>query len=333
MLKALSFCLLMALAVEPAGAENALQPVKGNLVNIGAGRRLNLVCTGKGTPTVVFLQGLGGAITSWRHVRGPISDLTRTCAYDRAGFGYSDASSLPSSGENVTDDLHALLHAAGITGRVILVGHSLGGLFATLYADKFGPEVAGLVLVDPSSATQFDYSFSPQAKETILADDRQFLQLLHTCETLTEQGALSSTTPHNCLPLPPNLAPDELDYLTSQITRPSYFKSGISEFENFNPMKNWTSIDGIEELKRARSFGNKPLIVLSADVRPSNPKFSDAENKGFADYIRHEHVALAGRSKRGELVVVPGARHDIQVDRPKAVIGAIRKVVLSAHGS
>src|ERR1700742_204571 len=133
-----------------------------HLVDIGGGRHLNMVCMGTGSPTVVFLQGSGSDITDWRKVREPVAVLTRECFYDRANLGYSDPSDKPTTAENVTDDLHALLRAAGIKTPVVLVGHSLGGLYATYYADKFLPDVAGLVLVDPSFAGQFDLALNPR---------------------------------------------------------------------------------------------------------------------------------------------------------------------------
>src|SRR5918993_4609257 len=63
-------------------------------------------------------------------------------------MGYSDPSPRPPNGDNMVDDLHRLLKAAGITGKVVLVGHSLGGFTVKLYARTYPQDVAGLVLVD-----------------------------------------------------------------------------------------------------------------------------------------------------------------------------------------
>ena len=48
-------------------------------------------------------------------------------------------------------DLHALLRAAGVPGPYVFGAHSLGGLFARLYASTYPEEVVGLVLVDAYS--------------------------------------------------------------------------------------------------------------------------------------------------------------------------------------
>ncbi len=146
-----------------------------NLIKIDGGQRLNFVCAGSGSPTVVFEQGSGENILDWHKVQAPVAAFTRACVYDRAGFGYSDASRRPTTAINVTDDLHALLRASQTKGPIVLVGHSLGGLFATLYADRFRSEIGGLVLIDPSFAGQFDYPLSDLAKLVVRADQSKFI--------------------------------------------------------------------------------------------------------------------------------------------------------------
>jgi hypothetical protein len=82
----------------------------------------------------------------------------RVCAYDRPGtLRYSDPPTLsdrsspaamPRSAQDVVGDLHALLAAAHLPGPYLLVGHSLGGLFARLYAQSYPDQVRAVVFVD-----------------------------------------------------------------------------------------------------------------------------------------------------------------------------------------
>jgi len=58
-----------------------------HLVDIGGGKRLNMICIGKGSPTVVFDQAWAGTILDWQYVQEDVSKLTCTCFYDRAGEG------------------------------------------------------------------------------------------------------------------------------------------------------------------------------------------------------------------------------------------------------
>ena len=55
---------------------------------------------------------------------------------------------MPRTAEEGVHEPHDLLDAAKIERPYVLVAHSLGGLFARLYASTYPGNVAGLVLVD-----------------------------------------------------------------------------------------------------------------------------------------------------------------------------------------
>jgi pimeloyl-ACP methyl ester carboxylesterase len=90
-----------------------------------------------------------------------VAETTRVCTYDRPGTyaeiaeeilpSRSDAIAQPRTAPQVVEELHALLKAAEVPGPYVLAAHSLGGLFARLYASTYRDEVVGLVLVDAFS--------------------------------------------------------------------------------------------------------------------------------------------------------------------------------------
>nr|WP_246457933.1 alpha/beta fold hydrolase [Saccharopolyspora gloriosae] len=98
------------------------------------------------------------------NVHDLVAEFTTSVLHDRLGLGWSDAVELPRTGAQVTDDLRELLRAANVPGPYVLVGHSLGGLHARLYAKRFPAEIAGLVLLDPTHEDIADYLPEQQAR-------------------------------------------------------------------------------------------------------------------------------------------------------------------------
>jgi pimeloyl-ACP methyl ester carboxylesterase len=87
-------------------------------------------------------------------VQPAIAETTRACAWDRAGFGFSDPSPERQTVDHTTNDLEQALVKGGIHGPYIVVGHSLGGYESLLFADRHPREVVRMVLVDPAYPDQ-----------------------------------------------------------------------------------------------------------------------------------------------------------------------------------
>jgi pimeloyl-ACP methyl ester carboxylesterase len=117
-----------------------------------AGFRLRIQCRGRGEPTVVIDAAAGRGLADWTDAVALLSSSTRVCAYDRAGVGGSDPGPKPRTASRKLAELRTLLAEAGIAGPFVVVGHSIGGLHAQLFARAQPGDVAALVLVDPSFA-------------------------------------------------------------------------------------------------------------------------------------------------------------------------------------
>jgi pimeloyl-ACP methyl ester carboxylesterase len=114
------------------------------------GRRLLVYRSGSGEPPVVFLAGAGTVGLDYLIVQEKAAQLSTSVLYDRAGSGWSDPVKLPRTLTQVTDELRELLRVASVPAPYLLVGHSLGGLYARHYAVRFPDEVAALLLLDPA---------------------------------------------------------------------------------------------------------------------------------------------------------------------------------------
>lgn len=135
----------------------AAYDAQGRLVDV-AGRSIYVDCRGAGSPTIVFEAGMGGTADGWGHVFPASVKRARSCVYDRAGLGRSEPRERHSAA-GVAADLRAALAAAGEKPPFLVVGHSLGGVYARVFGSAHADEVAGIVLVD---------SFNPDLFERIV---------------------------------------------------------------------------------------------------------------------------------------------------------------------
>jgi pimeloyl-ACP methyl ester carboxylesterase len=146
------FVLILAIAgmiyqTAATEADQRKYPPPGVLVNVG-GYKMHIHCMGEGSPTIILDHVSGGSSMDWALIQPKLAEQTRVCAYDRAGFGWSDFSPTPRTMEQQVHEVHELLQGANEQAPYILVGHSYGAGVVRVYAAKYPDEVAGMVLMD-----------------------------------------------------------------------------------------------------------------------------------------------------------------------------------------
>jgi len=279
----------------------------GTLVDVG-GRKMHIVCTGEGSPTVVLDSGLGDTYVSWRNVQPAIAKFTRVCSYDRAGLGYSDPSAQPRTSEVIAEELHALLHAAEIPPPFVLVGHSMGGYDVRVFASKFRNEVTGMVLVDSSHPDQ-ENRLPPEFKniEGTAIRESEFLEftmplgiprLLRLCED------------------DPRTRAAECNFRSA--------REGVAELKAIHQSAAQAGASG--------SLGDMPLIVLSHDPDKPSLEYPPDLARSINEAWEKMQQDLAHLSTRGLQLTAKGSSHYIQLDRPEMVVAAVRDVIaMAAH--
>ena len=153
------FALLLSVACGGYNPESRLVGVNGH--------QLNVRCSGEGTPAVVLISGLATDNHDWVEVEKQVSEFSQVCSYDRFGLGKSDHTDTTSTSQTAVDDLHTLISASGISGPMILVGHSYGGLIAQLYATQHPDKTFGVVLVDSLHAENLERAASVLGEQTM----------------------------------------------------------------------------------------------------------------------------------------------------------------------
>ena len=276
----------------------------------------------------MFESALGGSSLMWRHIQALASGFARACAYDRAGFGWSEAGPLPRTAGQIVAELAALLDAANIQTPIVLVGHSFGGLTARLFASRYPHRVAGLVLLDP--ACPEDWRVPSRERSALIGRATALcrhgrraarLGLTNVVVALVRLGALDVArrvgrvvsfgdfTPADEHVLVPagKLPADVLDVAVRSWTHARFFDALGSQIASIS--------QSARELPEADLAVPYPLVVISRGLD--------------ANLIEQDrHAALAATSASGQHLVAEGSGHWIPLDRPDLVIEAIRRTVL-----
>jgi pimeloyl-ACP methyl ester carboxylesterase len=327
----------------PALADRSLVPYADTTqaVRLSDGRRLNLLCMGQGSPTVILTAGAGDWSLTWSKVQPAVARMTRVCAWDRAGFGFSDPPAPPQAVDETTADLQAALKAGGIAGPYLLVGHSLGGYESLLFADRELGQVAGMVLVDPAFPDQLAAlgKAAPAQASYMLSLPNPLTGLFSKCSAAVKAGTLrpGGPDPDGCFrpQWPPSYPPELTDALDKRVAG----ASKETMLAAWDTMMFFGSPQLLEKNSKVtvnprRNYGAMPLIVLTrTEFQPplDYPPAARAEIAAEEAAWNQGHDELAALSRRGVNARVPGTGHYIHAAKPQVVVDAIEQVVREAR--
>lgn len=270
------------------------------MVDVG-GYRLHIYCLGpESGPSVVFDAGLGGFSLDWWHVQRALAGEVRACAYDRAGYGWSDPGPSPRVTEQIATELETLLQRAGVAAPYVLVGHSFGGYNVEYFAATNSSDTAGLVLVDASH---------PQQGERLPAVPRQ--------AEAQQQGTLVTFFDPRFLHAH---YPEDMWYaMGALMSSGKALRTQQRELREFS-----VSAAQVQEIGR---LPDVPLVVVTRGRRvwPETP-LGDALERTW----RELQVELATSIPGGRLVRAERSGHLVHLDEPELVAAAVRDVLAQA---
>lgn len=271
-------------------------PPPGQFVDLG-GHRLHYRLFGEGPVTFVLEAGGGEYGATWQGIEDELGAIGRVFAYDRAGMGWSEEGPHPRSISRLTEELHTALENAAIPGPYVVVGHSLGGAIATLFAMEYPEQVAGLLLLDPSHKDQVRRLPQPPAWQRMLVTQ------------------LTRTAPLGL----PNLVFDESDPVKTQAKHGRTFGAELR-----GAMQ---SAEDMESM--VIDLGDTPVYVLTNGCRETGPAATAEENRARWELWRGLHGELieSSQSDVRRHIIVEEACHYIHYDRPEVVIQAAQELV------
>lgn len=283
----------------------ALYPPPGKIYPVdGYGMHLN--CTGAGSPTVVLESGMGDDWMVWRGVQPDIQRITRVCSYDRAGYGWSDARPGQRDADSIADQLHRLLSAAGISGPVVLMGHSIAGMYLRAYIAKYPQEIAGLLLLDPSTPEQVD-RLPPEINQL----QNKFAARLNWYRPLIALGL--ARVARQCGDSDPSFSNDYANWRKANNNcDPGFIRTYQREWEGVAA--------SASEVMHTGPFGNLPVLIFSEDPAASiGEGLSEDVQKRMQQTWNSLQDDLKKLSPRARRIISKGSSHYVQRDRLELV--------------
>lgn len=256
---------------------------------------LHINCRGSGDTTVVFEAGLGGSALEWSPVVDILGPTVLTCVYDRAGYGWSDASPYAANVSRLAYEANELLNAADIQGPLILVGHSFGGLVIRQIADLKIDNVVGMVLVDASHEDQLQ-RFEELGGASLVPTGDNFIMRI-------------SGVPENL--------PDEISRNIDALSRlRKTYDATHGEMSNFRL--------STEQIKSDRKVFPFPIKVMSRGISPYAENEQGKKKTAIWNELQED---LTNLSTQGELIVAEKSGHHIHIDEPELVKQAIMELL------
>jgi len=150
--------------------EEAAHPPPGQLVAVN-GHRLHVYAEGTGDPTLVFLSGSGTTAPAldFKGLYRLLSDDYRTVVVERAGYGWSEDGGTSRDIETVLDETREALASAGESPPYILLPHSMSGLEAVHWANRYPDEVAAIIGLDPAMPPIYEIMPPPRLKLALVS--------------------------------------------------------------------------------------------------------------------------------------------------------------------
>lgn len=139
------------------GREEGLYVPLGTMVEVDGGQ-MSVYTGGGGTQTLVFLSGSGtcSPILDFKALYSQLSDGYRVAVPERFGYGFSDMTGLPRDLDTVLEQTRAALAGAGLSPPYVLCPHSMSGLEALYWAQKYPGEVSAIIGLDMSVPAAYD---------------------------------------------------------------------------------------------------------------------------------------------------------------------------------
>lgn len=138
-------------------------PPPGDMVVVN-GKKLHVYSKGEGETTLVFMAGHGTSnpTLDFKPLWMRLVDNYRIAVVEKSGYGWSETSNSPRDINTILEETRKALELSGEKGPYVLIPHSMSGLEALYWAQKYPDEVKAIIGLDPLIPEAFEIMPEPQ---------------------------------------------------------------------------------------------------------------------------------------------------------------------------
>ncbi|MEE1809844.1 alpha/beta fold hydrolase [Streptomyces sp. BE133] len=298
-------------AAGAAGGGESGTSASGTATGAGTRRRRLFGRKAPAPVTVVFSHGYCLSQDSWHFQRAALRGLVRTVHWDQRSHGRSERGRAQADGvtvgiDQLGRDLKAVIDAAAPEGRLVLVGHSMGGMtmmaLAEQYPQLIRDRVAAVAFVGTSSGKLGEVTFGlpiagVNAVRRVLPG---VLKALGSQAELVERGRRATADLFAGLIKRYSFGSRDVDPAVERFAERLIESTPIDVVAEFYPA--FTEHDKSHVLP---AFRDLPVLILAGDKDLVTPS---SHSEAIADHLPD-----------AELVIVPDAGHLVMLEHPETV--------------
>lgn len=283
------------------------------------GKKTEYYINGNSDKTILIFPGMEGNIYDWLDIAEEISKNFTVILIHRQGVGKSEFINESEGVLTACRQAYSLLEKLNIKNKIILLGHSYGGLCVQYFAKLHPEKIESAILVESTSI----YVRELDKNNVFLKDNKEWLNLCKKYSNSTKDELRKELNPNlsnKQLLLPKYIQTELLDFYI----RPELYKEEYLEI---------LDLDNVTKFNDLSAFPDITLKILVRDATYSINEMIKEEglNESEANYIENiwqtASKKLLSLSTKSSMELIENCGHLINEDNPNAIINAIYSLV------
>ncbi len=284
---------------------------------------------GNGTVEIVIEMGLGACIAEWESLAGELGEDHGVLVYERAGINHSDKSDKERTPTSIAKELSDLLEGIPHNEKIVIIGHSQGGLYASEFCGIYPEKVKGLILLDPLSVedNRFKKELTARELKKSGADKSKNFIILETLARLGLKGLIKRVMSQ----APPfyyaSFSEEQKKDILNSLVNPTHLHTCREEYRlahDEEALRNMVSKDDYPDI---------PIILVthsSEEAVKENMEFG-RNSRSFA--VRIEQLwqdimkDYLGYSERAIWIQAKKSTHYIHLTEPEIIIESVDNIM------